>query len=93
MFFQYLHFILQIPPQDIDSWLRWHCTVLQETPQKVDEKGYRSSEYRAIIQLERGTDKGGYRHVPKYFFLGAERPASGVLYLRLMGAHAGEVFG
>lgn len=63
----------KVPPRDIDTWLRRHCRVLQETQQRVDERGYRSNDYRAIIQLDRNPATGGYKHVPKYFFLGADR--------------------
>lgn len=62
----------RIPTQNIDTWLRRHCKVLQETQQKIGDKGYRSSEYCAIIQLERNEAIGGYRHVPNFFFRGAD---------------------
>lgn len=47
-----------IPPEDINMWLCQRYQVLLSTQQKENGKGYESSGYRAIIQLQRDPATG-----------------------------------
>lgn len=62
-----------IPEEDIAMWLHQRCKVLLELERKKDDRGYWTGEYRTIISLDRDPYTGQLRHLPKYFFMGADR--------------------
>ena len=62
-----------VPAQDVSVWLRRHCKVLLEPEKRRDRRDVWTGEYRAIVGLHKNPMTGQIRHVPKYFFMGADR--------------------
>ncbi|XP_060116320.1 zinc finger CCHC domain-containing protein 3 [Heteronotia binoei] len=62
----------EVPAEDLTVWLDRYCRILLPPQKKRDRRGIWTGEYRAIVALER-TPGNTLKHLPKYFFTGANQ--------------------
>ncbi|XP_053155944.1 uncharacterized protein LOC128346547 [Hemicordylus capensis] len=62
-----------IPAEDIAIWIKRHADLLMGPHKIKDSYGCWTGEYRSVISLRNDPETGCVRHLPKYFFIGADR--------------------